>query len=72
MINFEIRILDCEESVEDIAGALNACGIPTTTEYEKDSSIFVSVDNIDRAVSFLNMLGYVTDEDEIEVSDIDY
>lgn len=68
MVNYEIRVIGFDSDISDINTALVNAGIQTNPEEAaslgKESSVFVSPDQIGQAVQVINGLGYETDEDE--------
>lgn len=68
MINYEIRIMDLVSDISEVNAALTSAGVAVNIEEArsqgKDSSVFVSPDQIGQAIQVINALGYDTDEDE--------
>jgi type III secretory pathway lipoprotein EscJ len=68
MINHEVSIIGFDGDINEVNAALVNAGIQTNPEeaesQSKESSVFVSPDQIGQAVQVINGLGYETDEDE--------
>lgn len=68
MINHEVTIIGFNGDISEVNAALVNAGIQINAEEAesqgKESSVFVSPDQIGQAVQVINGLGYETDEDE--------
>ncbi len=68
MTSYEIAIIGFDGDISEVNTALVNAGIQTNPEEAeaqgKESSVYVSPDQIGQAVQVLNSLGYETDEDE--------
>jgi len=67
MVNYEVSIIGFDGNIDAVNAALEEAGIQTNREEAeaqgKESSVYVSPDQIGQAVQVINGLGYETDED---------
>ena len=67
MINYEVALIGFDGDISEINAALINAGIEVNAEEAesqgKESSVYVSPDQIGQAVQVINGLGYETDED---------
>lgn len=67
MVNYEVSIIGFDGDINAVNAALEEAGIQINREEAeslgKESSVFVSPDQIVQAVQVINGLGYETDED---------
>ncbi len=68
MINHEVAIIGFDGDISEVNAALVNAGIEVNVEEAesqgKESSVYVSPDQIGEAVRVINGLGYETDEDD--------
>ena len=63
MINYEVALIGFDGDISEINAALINAGIEVNESQGKESSVYVSPDQIGQAVQVINGLGYETDED---------
>lgn len=68
MTNYEIAIIGFDGDIKEVNTALENAGVKVNAEEAasqgKESSVYVSPDQIGQAVQIINGLGYETDEDD--------